>query len=127
MSIKVLLADDSEIMRRGIRQLLAAQTEIEIVAECSDFTQTIQMAKDLSPRVVILDLHMPDGDTVTLRELKSCLSHGSQVLAISFWNDEDTKELAESLGAVVLLDKMELANTLIPTILQLKRGRSAAA
>ena len=37
MSIKILLADDSEIVRRGIRQLVAAQTEIQIVAEAADF------------------------------------------------------------------------------------------
>jgi hypothetical protein len=47
-------------------------------------------------------------------------------LAISFWKDEESKELAESLGAVILLDKMNLATTLIPTIVQLSREPSAA-
>ena len=127
MPIKVLLADDSEIVRRAIRQLLATQTEIEIVGESSDFVQAIQMTKDLEPGVVILDLHMPDEHQITPQDVKSQLNHGVQVLAISFSNDEDAKELAENLGAAVLLDKVDLAHTLIPTIMRLGSEIGAAA
>jgi hypothetical protein len=56
------LADDSEIVRRGIRQLLSAETEIEIVGEAADFAQTVQMVSDVKPEVIVLDLHMP-GET----------------------------------------------------------------
>jgi DNA-binding NarL/FixJ family response regulator len=127
MPVKVLLADDSEIVRRGIRQLLSAQIDIEIVGESCDFAQTIQMMRDFHPRAVIMDLHMPDGNKVTPQEVRSNLNHGVQVLAISIWNDEESKELAESLGAAVFLDKMNLASTLVPTIMQLSREREAAA
>ncbi len=127
VSIKVLLADDSEIVRRGIRQLLAAQIEIQIVGEATDFAQTIRMASELNPQVVILDLHMPDEMNISPQEVKAHLNHGPQVLVISVWIDEGSRELAESLGAAVFLDKMNLANTLIPTIRQLKRERFAAA
>jgi DNA-binding NarL/FixJ family response regulator len=126
-SIKILLADDSEIVRRGIRQLLAAQTEIEIVGEAANFAQTIRMTRDLNPQVVILDLHMPDENNMRPQEVKSLVSLGSQLLAISIWNEVDSKELAESLGADVLLDKMNLATTLIPTILHLKHKNDMAA
>ncbi len=60
LSITVLLAADSELVRRGIRQLLATQSEIEIVAEAADFAQTIQLANDLKPRLIVMDLHMPE-------------------------------------------------------------------
>lgn len=125
-SIPILLADDSEAVRRGIRQLLSAQTEIAIVGEAANFAQVIRMASILCPRVIVMDLHMPDGDSITAPEVKSHLNNDSQVLAISFWKDEESKELAESLGAVILLDKMNLATTLIPTIVQLSREPSAA-
>ena len=127
MSIKILLADDSAIVCRGIRQLLAGQTEIEIVAEAANFAQTIQLANDVKPQVIVLDLHMPDETNVTPQGLKSHLNHDSRLLAISFSNDEETKVLAESFGAAALLDKTELASTLIPTILQLWRERGMAA
>ena len=85
------------------------------------------MTSELHPQVVVLDLHMPDEYKVPPQEVKARLKHGLQVLGISIWNDEHSKELAERLGVSVLLDKMDLANTLIPTIMQLERARHAAA
>jgi DNA-binding NarL/FixJ family response regulator len=127
ISIPILVADDSEIVRRCIRHLLSAHTEIAIVGEAASFVQTIQMTKDLDPRVIILDLHMPDENQIIPQEVKSQLNRSVRVLAISLSNDEDAKELAENLGAAVLLDKMELARTLVPAIVQLGRERAAAA
>jgi DNA-binding NarL/FixJ family response regulator len=126
-SIKVLLADDSEIVRRAIRQLLATQCEIEIVGEAADFAQTVLMANSLKPQVIVLDLRMPDETKITSQDLTSHLNHGAQLLAISFSNDEESKKLAENLGAAVLLDKMALGDTLIPAILELCQKRAAAA
>jgi two-component system, NarL family, response regulator DevR len=119
MSIKVLLADDSEIVRRGMRDLLHSQPEIELVGEAADFRQTIRMMNELNPQVIVLDLHMPDGTEATLLDVKSHMRHDSRLLAISVFDDEDTKKLVESLGTVPLLDKMELSQKLIPTIMQL--------
>jgi DNA-binding NarL/FixJ family response regulator len=126
MSIKILLADDSEIVRRGIRQLLSAETEIEIVGEAADFAQTIQMVSDVKPEVIVLDLHMPGETSFSPQAVKSRLNHGSQLLAISLSNDEEAKALAESFGASVLLDKMNLADTLIPSIVRLGQKRRSA-
>ena len=119
MSIKVLLADDSELVRRGIRSLLRSQPEIELVGEAADFRQTIRMMKELKPQVIVLDLHMPDGTEATLLDVKSHLNHDSRVLPMSVSNDPETKALAKSLGTVPLLDKMQLGDKLIPTIMQL--------
>jgi DNA-binding NarL/FixJ family response regulator len=127
MPIKVLLADDSEIVRRCIRDLLSAHTEIAMVGEAANFAELFQMASDLGPLVIVMDLYMPDEGTIKPQEVKSRLNHGSQVLAISLSNDEEAKELAQSLGAAVLLDKMNLASTLVPTIMQLSRERGVAA
>jgi DNA-binding NarL/FixJ family response regulator len=118
-SVKVLVSDDSNIVRRGIRQLLSAHTEIEIVGEAANYAQTIQLVRDLQPEVVVLDLHMPDENNYTPQEVKSHLDHKSQVVAISFWNDEATALLADRYGAVTFLDKTNLSNTLIPTLTRL--------
>jgi DNA-binding NarL/FixJ family response regulator len=126
ISIPILVADDAEVVRRGIRQLVSAQTQIVIVGEAVDFAQAIQMASDLEPLVIVLDLHMPDETEIVPQGFKSRLNQDSQLIAISLSNDEETKALAQSFGAGVLLDKMNLASTLIPTIMALKRERSAA-
>ena len=119
MSIKVLLADDSEIVRRAIRLLLRSQSEIELVGEAANFPQTIRMMNDLNPQVIILDLHMPSETKAALLDIKSHLNHGSRLLAISFLDDECARTLAENLGAAGFLDKTEIGLKLIPTIMQL--------
>ncbi|HXM94372.1 MAG TPA: response regulator [Candidatus Dormibacteraeota bacterium] len=116
MSIKVLFADDTEFIRRAIRNLLNGEPKIRIVGEAVTFAQTIQMIEDLRPEVVIMDLHMPDGEAVTPEQVKSRLTTASVLLAISIWNDAETKALAASFGAVQLLDKAKLGTELIPAI-----------
>jgi chemotaxis response regulator CheB len=127
MPIKVLLADDSDVVRRAIRRLLEDQPEIELVGEAADFAQTIEMANELKPQVIVMDLHMPNETKITPQAVKSHLNHGSLLLAISFWSSEDARALAESYGAVALLDKKDLSNKLIPTIMQLVLPNAGAA
>jgi two-component system, NarL family, response regulator DevR len=115
MTITVLLADDSEIMRKVIADLLECDPEIEIVGECVSFAQTIEAAAKLHPQVIVLDLHLSNERTVTPVQIKSSLV-GSRVLAISVWTDGETKTVADSYGAVGLLDKARLASDLIPAI-----------
>jgi chemotaxis response regulator CheB len=115
MKISVLLADDSQIMLKVIAHLLKGDREIEVVAECVSFAQTMEVASKLHPQVIVLDVHMADELTMIPSHLKSGLI-GSRLLAISIWKDEETKALAETIGAVTLLDKADLATTLIPAI-----------
>jgi DNA-binding NarL/FixJ family response regulator len=115
MPTKVILAEDNYVVRRAVRQLLEQDREVEVVGEATNFAETIQMLKELSPQVVVMDLHMRDETRFTPVEVKSCLK-GSQIVAISIWNDEETKALADSYRAATLLDKVNLANDLIPAI-----------
>jgi DNA-binding NarL/FixJ family response regulator len=120
MAIRVLLADDATIMRQLIRDLLQARSELEVVGEAGDFAQTMRMATELKPHVVVMDLHMPSGIRTTPADIKSGLeSCGSKLLAISIWNDEDSRSLASNFGALSLLNKLDLSETLGPAILQL--------
>jgi DNA-binding NarL/FixJ family response regulator len=115
---KMLIADDSEIVRRGIRQILSSQNEFEIVGEAQDFVKTSRLIRELNPDVVVLDVHMPGEITFLSNEFKSQL-RGSRLLAISIWADEQTRQLAYALGAVALLQKANLGATLIPTIMEM--------
>jgi two-component system response regulator DesR len=115
MKISVLLADDSPIILKVIAHLLKGDPEIEVVAECVSFAQTMEVTSKLHPQVIVLDVHMRDELTVTPSHVKFGLI-GSRLLAISIWKDEETKALAETIGAVTLLDKADLATKLIPAI-----------
>jgi DNA-binding NarL/FixJ family response regulator len=115
MPIKVLLADDTEIIQKVIADLLRGDPEIQLVAECTSFAQTMERASKLHPQVIVLDVHMSDEHTVTPTQLKFGLI-GSRLLAISIWDDDETKALAERMGASTLLDKASLTTALIPAI-----------
>jgi DNA-binding NarL/FixJ family response regulator len=117
MPITVLVADDKEVVLSSIRLLLGLDPEIRMVGEAVNFQQTIQLATELKPQVVVMDLHMLDESCMSLQEIKSQLDRlGSRLIAMSFWNDEDTQAGARSLGAVNLLDKLRLFTELIPAI-----------
>jgi len=122
MPIKVLIVDDSDIMRRAIISLLERHPEIEVVGEADSFHQTIQMLGKVRPHVVVLDLFMGDGTNATVTEFKLG-SVGVCVVAISASNNDEVRALAENVGATKLLDKMNLWNELIPAIKECAAGQ----
>jgi DNA-binding NarL/FixJ family response regulator len=120
MCIKVVLADDTAVMRKAILSVLGHEPEIEVVGQAENFAQTLSMTRKFKPQVVILDLHMPDSAYLTPMNVSEGLrAYAASVLAISVWDDDDTRALAESYGAMALLDKMRLGQELIPTVLKL--------
>jgi DNA-binding NarL/FixJ family response regulator len=118
--IKAILADDASIMRKAISRFLKDNLDLEVVAETDSYSGLLKLMSDHHPDIVILDLHMPDEGKFTELELKACLN-GCPVLAISVWNDGETKSRADALGAYLLLDKTLLAEQLIPAIQECSR------
>jgi chemotaxis response regulator CheB len=126
MFIKVLLADDSRIMRDAIRCFLKGYSEIALVGEAADFLQTIKMVCDLRPQILLLDLHMPNGVGLDLTDASNRLrATPVLILAMSVWTDKNTKALAQRFGAIALLDKMKLADDLIPACRRLGQQANA--
>ena len=118
MSVKVLLADDSEIMRQALQRLLKSEPGLVIVGEADTFAATVQMVGDCKPDVLVIDLHMPHKLDFPPAVVKSQFTCVDCTIAISFAVDKEATALAESYGAVSLLDKMKLYTDLIPTIMK---------
>jgi two-component system response regulator DevR len=112
-----LVADDSEMMRKAIRKTLDEEPRIRIVGEASSFASTMQMIADCRPDVLLLDLHLAEKRNFAPSFVKSQLVSVACTVAVSFSNDEDAQGLAESYGAEILLDKMNLYGQLVPAIL----------
>lgn len=119
MPISVLLADDAEVIRAAIRGLLKGESSIEVCGEAANFSQTIELAAKLKPDIILLDLRMPDSDKFEPNSLALQLASTSKVLAMSFLGDDEAKTLAESYGAVAMLDKAKLFDELVPAILDI--------
>jgi DNA-binding NarL/FixJ family response regulator len=122
MPIKVLLADDSDVMRSAMRRILEEERRIEIVGEAATFAKTVQMVGDLKPEVLLLDLHMAEKREFTPALVKAQLGCVC-TLAVSFANDDEARKLAKSYGAMTLLDKMKLFAEMIPSIMRCQSDR----
>lgn len=117
MSLRVLLADSSDVMRLAIVRVLKEEPLIKLVGEATNFAETLQLSAALKPDVLLLDPHMPDEREYPAELVKpQVLLNTKCVIAISFWNDADARDLAETFGATALLDKTKLYSELIPAI-----------
>ena len=123
MPIKVLLADDSDMMRDAMRRILESERQMELVGEAGRFGQAMQMIADFKPEVLLLDLHMAEKRDFRPALVKSQLGCVC-TLAVSFSNDEEARQLAESYGALALLDKMKLFTEMIPAIFRCQSERT---
>ena len=87
MPIRILLADDHTLMRKGLRSLLEKIEDFEVVAEAQNGRSTVQLALKLMPDIVIMDISMPDlnGIDATLQITEKCPK--SRVIALSIHSD----------------------------------------
>jgi two-component system nitrate/nitrite response regulator NarL len=95
--LRVLLIDDHQLFRSGVKALLARQADIEVVGEAADGLDGVQQARQLRPDVILLDLHMPG---VSGREAVKTLSDelpGTRVLMLTV--SEDAEDLLDTLHA----------------------------
>ena len=117
MSIKVLLIDDTDIIRVAIMKVLSEEPGFELVGEGASFAEAVELCSTLKPDVLVLDLHMPDEAQYPPQLVKSQIAqHNVCIVAISIWNDDKARALADKFGAKAFLDKTSLYSTLIPAI-----------
>ncbi len=87
MAITVILADDHKIIRDGLRTLIESQPEMQVIAEAENGRETIKLAKELHPDVVIMDISMPDLNGIdATREVVNSIP-GIKVIALSMHSD----------------------------------------
>jgi DNA-binding NarL/FixJ family response regulator len=88
MKISILLADDHKILREGIRSLLEKEPDFEVIGETDNGRTAIELACDLKPDVVIMDIGMPDMNGVEATKEILSLVPGIRVLALSVYSDK---------------------------------------
>jgi chemotaxis response regulator CheB len=113
--INVLLADDNQLMRKVIAGILKSDADVRLVGEASSFLEVMELTAKVRPDVVVMDIHMSDEQIVEPSDLKSRLD-GCHLFAMSFWTDQETNAVANSYGAVTLLDKAKLGDELLPIV-----------
>lgn len=87
--IRVLLVDDHEVVRMGLRSLFELEDDITVVGEASDGREAVARALELTPDIVLMDIRMGDTDGVeTCREVRSVVPGASVIMLTSFGTDE---------------------------------------
>jgi two-component system, NarL family, response regulator NreC len=122
MSIRILIADDHGVLRAGLRALLSAEPDLEVVGEAADGNDILSLASELRPEVVLLDISMPglSGIEVT-RRLKEILPD-ARVLILTFHEDESLLQEAIRAGAAGYIVKRAAESELIDAIRAVWRG-----
>src|SRR5438445_10848566 len=120
--IKVILADDHTVVRQGLRALLAAEDDIDIVGEAENGRQAVQLVKKFLPDVAVIDIAMPvlNGLEAT-RQIVRPVPETKVLILSSYSDDEYVQQLTEA-GAAGYLVKQTAANDLLKAIREANKG-----
>src|SRR5262249_40385088 len=122
--ISVLLVDDHTVVRQGLRALLKAEEDMEVVGEAENGRQAVVMAKKIPPDVVVMDVAMPmlNGLEATRQILKSVPA--AKVLVLTSYGDDECVQQLMQAGATGYLIKQTAANDLLKAIREVQRGNA---
>src|SRR5207237_10659945 len=98
--VRVLIADDHEMVRWGLRALLELDPGLEVVGDAASGVEAVRLARRLQPDVVLMDLIMPELDGVASTELIRRERPGANVLVLTSMLDDASVDLAVRAGAV---------------------------
>jgi DNA-binding NarL/FixJ family response regulator len=121
MSIRILLADDHTLMRKGLRELVSKHIGMDVVGEAGSGTETVRLAQELAPDVVVMDISMPDLNGIEATRQICGRNPRIRVLALSM--HADARYVTEMLraGAAGYLLKDAAADELIRAIMAVSR------
>jgi two-component system response regulator DevR len=124
MPIQVLLVDDHELVRRGLRDLLGDEPDIEVVAEAGGVEEALAVAMHVEPEVAVVDVRLGDGDGITLcRELRS-KPNPPACLMLTAFDDEEAMVGAIMAGAAGYLLKQVRGQDVVTAVREVAAGRS---
>ena len=123
-TIRILLADDHTIMRRGLRLLLERQAGFEVVGEAADGRQAAERAEETKPDVVMLDIAMPNMSGIEAAQRIRALLPQSAIVILSMHSDEGYVLRALKAGAKGYLLKDSAESDLIEAIKAVSEGKA---
>src|SRR6516164_6311221 len=123
-NISVLLVDDHNIVRQGLKALLHAEGDINVVAEAQTGREAVQLAAKFHPEVVVMDLAMPllNGWEATRQILK--VAPSAKILVLSTYDSDEHVQQAIAAGAAAYLIKQTAAADLVKAIHEVKKGNA---
>ena len=119
MAKRILIVDDSALMRRQIRQILEAQTDVEVCAEAMDGVEAVQKVAECHPDLVVLDILMPQMNGFEATRKIKILAPKLPILLFTLEKTPQVVEESRRAGADAVLPKAQGSMHLSPVVLRL--------
>jgi DNA-binding NarL/FixJ family response regulator len=117
--MRILIADDSDRVRSGIRAILDNEDDLQVCGDAIDGKQALELTGELRPDVVLLDIHMPDWDGFQIAHQLRRAFPEIKVLIMSHDDASVVSPSASQVGAADCIDKTYLATDLVSKLRQL--------
>lgn len=121
--LRILLADDHELVRRGVRSLLRSQPGWTVVGEAKKGPEAVVKAKKLKPDIAILDISMPEMDGLEATRQIQNHAPGSKVLVLTMHESDQMVRRVLEAGASGYVLKSDLADQLVKAVRSVSRGK----
>src|ERR1700733_1014487 len=125
-SIRILIVDDHELVRRGIRALLTSRPDFDVCAEASDGVQGVDKAIELRPDIVLMDITMPNKNGLDATRLIRSTLPNTEVILVSQNESSVVQRQAVEVDARAFVAKSNIAIDLIPAIDRITQNRKHA-
>ena len=123
-SLRVLIVDDHEIVRKGLSMLISRQDDLQVVGEVGTAGEAVERARELSPDVVVLDIRLPDGSGIeACRDIRADDSN-VKVLMLTSYSDEEAVMGSIMAGASGYLLKEIRSQEIVEAIRRVGTGQS---
>ena len=121
-TIRLLIADDHGIVRKGIKALLATEKDMQVIGEAENGAEAVRKAGSLKPDVVLMDLVMPEMDGIEATRRITAEQPGTKILVLTSFAADDKVFPAVKAGALGYLLKDSTPDQLLEAIRQVHRG-----
>jgi pilus assembly protein CpaE len=116
--IRVMLVDDHESARHGLRMRLGLEPDVDVVGEARCGSEAVPLALQVEPDVVLMDVAMSDGDGVSATSAINAAAPDIAVVMLSLYDDARTRSRARTAGAAAFVSKHDADRLLVSTIRQ---------
>ena len=125
-SLRVLVVDDNESVRRSVSQILRSQADIEVVCEASDGVDAVRKVREHQPDVVLLDITMPAMNGLEVAEIIKAEFPAVQILIVSQHDSRGFQWAALAAGVSGYIIKSNVGTDLLPELQRIRSLRPSA-
>jgi DNA-binding NarL/FixJ family response regulator len=123
-SMRVLIADDHDFIRRGLRDVLSEEKDIEVCAEAVDGRDALVKSLEFRPDVVIIDIIMPRLDGIdAIRLIRKALPE-TKIVSLSLYDVPEMVDEVEQAGAAAFVSKLLVWDNLVPLLRRVQIGET---